>query len=82
MKELMIMVATMMPEEQILNEMKDAIEDFLILPSNEKRDQIGMLSTLFTIRHTTKGETKNAMDMIENMDKLEQQSKIFTVNKN
>lgn len=82
MKELMIMVATMMPEEDLLNELKNAIEDYLIIPSDEKRDQIGMLSTLFTIRHSTKGEAKNAVDMIENMDKLEQQSKIFTVNKN
>lgn len=76
------MMATMMPEEQLLNEMKDAIEDYLILPTNEKRDHIGVLSTMFTIRCSTKGEAKNAVDMIESMGKLEKQSKIFSVNEN
>ena len=76
------MMATMMPEKQLLNELKNSIEDYLILPTNEKRDHIGVLSTMFTIRCSTNGEAKNAVDMIESMDKLEKQSKIFSVSGN
>lgn len=82
MKELMIMMATMMPEEKLLNDLKDAIEDYLILPTNEKRDEIAMFSTMVVIKHDTNGDAKNAVDMIKKMEKLEKQSNIFNVNGN
>lgn len=82
MKELMVMMATMMPEEKLLNDLRDAINDYLILPTNEKNDEIAMLCTMFTIRHATKGDANTAMDMIQDMDKMEKTVKIFDINGN
>lgn len=82
MKELMVMMATMMPEEKLLNDLRDAINDYLILPTNEKIDEISTFCTMVIIRHATKGDADTAMNMIRDMDKMEKSAKIFDIKEN
>ena len=70
-KELLIMLAAELPERDILSRLKDAIEDKLMLESEEADDEIDMLCTLYMINRKTNGTQEGAKKIIKDMDNFE-----------
>lgn len=82
MKEVIIFMATMMPEDSMLNELREAIDEHLIYNSEETKKRVNTLCMMFTIKCSTHGEVDKAVDMIKSIEKNERTSEIFNPTKN
>ena len=82
MKEMMIMMATMMPQERLIEEVKDAASEALLVPTQDNLDKLVMHCHMMTIRHATQGDMSKATDMMQDMDKFEKRQKLFETDSN
>lgn len=78
MKELFIIMATAMPEEQLIDSLEDAIKEYKINKSEDNRTKIEMYAAMFSI----KGSKKDPFEMIKDMDNLAKAKKMFDPEKN
>ena len=73
MVNVMISVANAMSEETILEQMKDAINEYKLIPTESNREKIIFISHLFIIKDVTKGDKnkgKEMMNDVENIKKI------------
>lgn len=65
------MLAAELPEHDILSKLRDAIDDKLILESEEASDEIDMLCTIYMINRKTKGTQEGAEKIIKDIDNFQ-----------
>jgi hypothetical protein len=82
MKEFIILMATAMPESMLLNELKEAIEQHMLLDTEDTKRNVHTLAVMFVIKSSTSGEINKATDMINELDKIEKAKDLFTFKNN
>lgn len=83
MHELMFAVAAMLPKEKILEDLKDALQDYMLFPDDkEKESTLQMNMALLTIHLRTKGSINEAMSLAKDMENKEKKLSLFETNGN
>lgn len=78
----MILMATAVPSDKIVDNLKEAIEEWEINPSEENESKLVFFSHLLTMSFMTKGDMTKAMKVTRDMDKIEKIAKNFVDNEN
>jgi hypothetical protein len=81
-KEMMILMATAIPTDKIVDDLKEAIEEFEINPSELNESKLVFFAHLLTMSFMTKGDITKAMKVTSDMDKIEKIAKNFLDNEN
>jgi hypothetical protein len=81
-KEMMILMATAVPTDKIVDDLKEAIEEWEINPSELNEQKLVFYSHLLTMSFMTKGDITKAMKVTSDMDKIEKIAKNFLNNEN
>lgn len=81
-KEMMILMATAMPTDKIVDDLKEAIEEFEINPNDHTESKLGFYCHLLTMSFMTKGDIGKAMKVTRDMDKIESVAKNIINNDN
>lgn len=83
MHELMFAIAAMLPKEKILEDLKDALQDYMLFPDDkEKESTLQMNMALLTIHLRTKGSINEAMSLAKDMENKEKKLSLFETNGN
>ena len=82
MKDLFILTAAAMPEEDLLNEIQEALNDYKTIPSEENQRALSMFCIMFHLKCTTNGDLKQAMNLINGIDNVNKKMSIFDTNEN
>lgn len=83
MHELMFAIAAMLPKEKILEDLKDALQDYMLFPDDkEKESTLQMNMALVTIHLRTKGSVNEAMNLAKDMENKEKKLSLFETNGN
>lgn len=83
MKELMIVMAAMMPATDIAQELSNALQDYLLFPNDEdKKNTVLMHCNMFLLNNQTGGTAKGAKEMIDKISSAEAKMKMFETNFN
>ena len=82
MKELMLMAATMMPEEKILEDLQESIVEYQVEKSEESKHKLNMYLHLAIMRFMTDGKPGKLQKIMEEMKKFDREREIFKPNEN
>ena len=82
MKELIIMAAAAMPEEVLLESLKEAIDEYKSVPSEQNQGHLAMSCMMLTLKFKLGDNTKDAVDMIKDLDDIDNKMKLFNTNNN
>ena len=83
MEELMFTISALVPKEKILEDLKDAVQDYILFPDDkEKEDNVQMHMTLLAIHLKTNGSVKEAMSLAKDMENKEKKLSLFETNGN
>jgi len=78
MKELMVMMAAMMPATDIAEELKNALQDFLLFPEDEeKKSLVLMHCNMFLLNHLSGGNVNGAKKVLDEMSSNEDKLRLF-----
>ena len=79
----MFAIAAMLPKEKILEDLKDALQDYMLFPDDkEKESTLQMNMALVTIHLRTKGSVNEAMNLAKDMENKEKKLSLFETNGN
>lgn len=78
-----VLIAAMTPEEHILQQIKDAVQELILFPEDEdKRDTLEMHMMMFLLKKKTGGTIEGAQKLIKEMEMQEKKLSIFTTLEN
>lgn len=79
---MMILMATAVPSDKIIDDLKEAIEEWEINPSELNEQKLVFFAHLLTMSFMTKGDITKAMKVTRDMDKIERIAKNIVDNEN
>lgn len=82
MKELMLMAATMMPEEKVLEDLQEAIVNYQVDKSHDNKQKLVMHLHLGVLHMMTDGSTEKMHKIMQQMKQFDQQQAIFKPTEN
>lgn len=83
MHELMFALAAMMPKEEILEDLKNALQDYMLFPDDkEKENNLQMHMTLLMINLKTKGSVNEAMSLAKKIEDKDKKLSLFDTGDN
>ena len=89
MKELLIVIATAMSEEHIIEKIQEAIDEYsqaLLISDDYKVEKaktaLNVACNLFLMRQQTNGDEKKMREFIKEMDNFERANNLFNTPKN
>lgn len=82
MKELMLMAATIIPEEKVLEDLQEAIVNYQVDKTEENKDKLHMHLHLAVFRMMTEGKPEKMNEIMDDMKKFDRQRDLFTPKKN
>lgn len=77
MKELMLMAATLMPEEKILEDLQEAIINYQVDKTKETKDKLLMHLHLAVFRSMTDGKPEEMNKVLQQMKQFDRQQELF-----
>lgn len=77
MKELMLMAATIMPEEKVLEDLQDAIVTYQVDKSEDNKHKLQMRLHLAVLRFMTDGSPEKMSKVMDDMKKFDRQQELF-----
>lgn len=80
MKELMLIMATVMPEEKLIDDLQEAITEYKLTNSNDSRKSLAAFCQMFVLRSITKGDPEKLNEVLKDMKQHDEREKLFTVN--
>lgn len=80
MKELLVIIATAMPEEKIVSQLEDAIDEHKIFYSDETRKKLAAMCQMLILRTVTEGSAEKAESLLKDMKQQEQRESLFNIN--
>lgn len=80
MKELLMLVATMTPEEVIIDQLQEAITEYKLLGDKDSKNKLLMHCQMLIVNHMTKGSPEKMSEILQNMEQQEERNKLFTNN--
>lgn len=77
MKELLLMAATLMPEDKILDDLQEAIVNYQVDKTEENKDKLKMHLHLAVFRTMTDGKPEEMAKIMQDMKKFDKQQELF-----
>lgn len=77
MEQLMITLAAMLPAEKIAEDIKDAAQDFLLFPEEEKLKRLVFECHMLLLHARTGGTIEGANKAIKDLESMEAKLKLF-----
>jgi hypothetical protein len=82
MDQLFLLMSASMSREDILTRLKEAIDDHILIPDEEKENEILMYAHMYIINKITDGDINKAKDMEKNYELFKEREKLFSPNSN
>jgi hypothetical protein len=82
MKELLLMAATLVPEDKILEDVQDAIVEYQMNKSEDNKNKLNTHMHMAIMRFMTDGDPKRMHEVMQKMKKFDRQQELFTPDKN
>ena len=80
MKELMLIMATVLPEEKLIDDLQEAITEYKLTNSNDARRSLATFCQMFILRSITEGNPDKLTEMLSDMKRHDERQKLFNVN--
>lgn len=80
MKELMLIVAHMMPEEEMLNQIEEALTEHKLYSSEETAMALATHCQMFVLKRMINGSDDKLKEILADMKKSEQRESLFNIN--
>lgn len=77
MKDLMLIIAAMMPIEEMIESLKQSINDYESDNSDDNLKKIQMNCSLILAKKVTGGDMEGAIKACEKIDRMEQANELF-----
>ena len=82
MMELLILGATAMPEEKLLEDLQEAITEYKSIPSEGNQHKMLTICMMLIVKHETGGNIKKAVEMTQRMERQHERNKLFETGEN
>lgn len=82
MKELLVMMASITPEEVLLDELQENLDKYTTDGSEESKNSLLLTCQMFILKGVTSDSPQKAMDMIKDMNKFQKERELFKPNEN
>lgn len=80
MKELLMLMATITPEEILIDQLQEAITEYKLVANKDSKNKVLMNCHMLMVNHMTKGSPEKMHEILQDMDKQEERNKLFDVN--
>jgi len=78
MKQLLFMAATIMPTEDIIEKLEDALKEYKVAPTNENKRAVEMFSFMLMINLENGGSIKKMTEMLQEVEKVDKAKNLLT----
>lgn len=78
MKELLFMAATIMPTEDIIEKLEDALKEYKVAPTDENKRAVEMFSFMLMINLENGGSIKKMTEMLQEVEKVDKAKNLLT----
>lgn len=78
MKQLLFMVATIMPTEDIIEKLEDALKEYKVVPTDENKKAVEMFSFMLMINLENGGSLKKMSEMLQEVEKVDKANRLLT----
>ena len=78
MKQLLFMAATIMPTEDIIEKLEDALKEYKLIPNEENKKQVEMFSFMLMINLENGGSLKKMSEMLQEVEKVDKAKDLLT----
>lgn len=78
MKQLLFMAATIMPTEDIIEKLEDALKEYKVAPTNENKRAVEMFSFMLMINLENGGSIKKMTEMLQEVEKVDKAKELLT----
>lgn len=80
MKELMLIMATVLPEEKLIDDLQEAITEYKLTNSIDARRSLATFCQMFILRTITQGDSEKLNEMLADMKRHDEREKLFDTN--
>lgn len=78
MKELLFMAATIMPTEDIIEKLEDALKEYKVAPTDENKRAVETFSFMLMINLENGGSIKKMTEMLQEVEKVDKAKNLLT----
>jgi len=78
MKQLLFMAATIMPTEDIIEKLEDALKEYKVAPTDENKRAVEMFSFMLMINLENGGSIKKMTEMLQEVEKVDKAKDLLT----
>lgn len=78
MKQLLFMAATIMPTEDIIEKLEDALKEYKVVPTDENKRAVEMFSFMLMINLENGGSIKKMTEMLQEVEKVDKAKNLLT----
>lgn len=78
MKELLFMAATVMPTEDIIEKLEDALKEYKVAPTQENKRAVKVFSSMLMINLENGGSIKKMTEMLKEVEKVDKAKELLT----
>lgn len=78
MKQLLFMAATIMPTEDIIEKLEDALKEYKVAPTDENKRAVEMFSFMLMINLENGGSIKKMTEMLQEVEKVDKAKNLLT----
>lgn len=78
MKELLFMAATIMPTEDIIEKLEDALKEYKVAPTDENKRAVETFSFMLMINLENGGSIKKMTEMLQEVEKVDKAKELLT----
>lgn len=75
--ELLILGATLMPEEKLLEDLQESITEYKSIPSESNKEKMLTVCMMLVVKHETDSNMGKAMEMIKRQDTIRERNEMF-----
>jgi len=80
MKEIMLILATAMPEEQIIAELEEALTNYKLIGDKDSKNKLMMNCHMFMLRAMTNGSGEKMQEILRQMKEHDERENLFKIN--
>ena len=78
MKQLLFMAATVMPTEDIIEKLEDALKEYKVAPTDENKRAVETFSFMLMINLENGGSIKKMTEMLQEVEKVDKAKNLLT----
>lgn len=82
MTGLVFFAAALIPQEEIIKQLREAIDDYLVDPTDHNYDHVGSLCKLLLAKRMVKDDLGQAIKTTQDFDKSVERDRLFKTDEN